>query len=332
MINTSIGLIGVALQTGKDQPAAAPTFSHGLTGGKVFELDRTVDNANVACGVRAGTDSYVKEIGCGADFETYGYGDVIPLYFYAALGNIASAAKEGAEGTFCHTCTLGDMLPYLTIWGRIGNEYTRAEGCKIDALSLEFEGNAPLEFGVTALGMDAEVGLSAFPGNAEPSCFEGYYVPTGGTFELDTSSDVPAVAAVLSGSLEFSNSCSASLAAGQVMPDDVSEGKLTSKGSIKTKPDDLTLYRKLVTGSADGTVPTGDMVYGSFKWSFKHSKDKDLTLTVEAKHVPFTAEFPEVKPDGGAAEIEFSFDDIGITEKGGSPVTVTVVNKTEKYV
>lgn len=332
-INTSIGLIGVALQSGKTA-ASAPTFTHGLTGGKVFQLDRTVENANVACGVRAGTDSYVGEIATGADFETYGYGDVLPLYFYAAMGAIVSAAneEEGATGTYKHVIKLGDVIPFLTFWGRIGNEYMRTDGCKIDTLSLEFEGNAPVDFGVTALGMGAEMGLTSIPGGGDPSCFDGYFVTTNGTFQLDTASDTPASAVVLSGSLELSNSCEAKRAAGHVMPDDVAEGKLTTSGAVTVQPDDLKLYRKLVTGSETGTVPTGDMVYGSFKWEFTHSKNPKMKLMVEGKHVPFTAEFPDVDPEGGAAEMEFSFEDIGITEAGGSPITVTIINETESYV
>ena len=67
MINVSIGLIGAALQTDKDTPAAAPTFTHGLTGGKVANLERSIESASVSCGVRAGTDSYVASIASGLE-------------------------------------------------------------------------------------------------------------------------------------------------------------------------------------------------------------------------------------------------------------------------
>lgn len=332
MINTSIGLIGVAAQTSKDAPATAPAFVHGLTGGKTFQLDRSVENANVACGVRAGTDSYVKSIVPGLDYETYGYADVLPLYFYAAMGNIASTAVSEGTSAAKHIITLGDTLPYLTFWGRIGGEYTRVDGGKVDTLELEFEGNSPLSFGVTVIGMTAELGMSQFPGSVDPSCFDGYFVPTGGSFMLDTAGGAPAKAAVLSGSLSLSNSCAADPLAGEVMPSDVTEGKLTSSGKVKVKPDSMELYRKMVTGSASGTKPTGDMVYGSFQWDFRHSKNSAMTLSIVAKHVPYKADFPEVDPDGGAADIEFSFADIGIESKIDSPVTVTICNDTPKYV
>ncbi len=330
MINTSIGLIGVAKQAVKGTAASEPSFVHGLTGGQVFNLDRTVENDDVSCGVRAGTDSHVESVVPGADFDTYGYADALALYYYAAMGSIASTAAA-QSGYYQHVITLGDLLPYLTVWGRIGSEYSSVAGCKVDELEMEFEGNAPLEFGVTLLGIAATLGLQSFPGNADPSCFDGYFVPTGGVFKVDTLGDTPAVAPVLSGNLTLANSCTADPLAGSVIPGDVEEGKLTTSGSVTVKPADLTLYRKMVTGSASGTTPTGQMVYGSFEWNFTHSKDPKMTMKVEAANVPFTAEWPDVDPQGGAAEVEFSFDDIGVADRSGSPVTVTIVNQVESY-
>ena len=331
MVNTSIGLVGVAKQANKATPAAEPAFVHGLTGGTVFSLDRSVESDDVSCGLRAGTDAHVESVVPGLDYDTYGYADVIPLYYLAAMGSIASAAA-GTSGYYRHVVTLGDLLPYLTFWGQIGNERTRVDGCKVDELELEFEGNAPLQFGVTVIGMLAELGLAAFPGDADPSCFDGYFVPTGGTFKIETLGDTPVAAPVTKGSLSLSNSCTADPLAGMVTPGDVEEGKLASSGSVTVKPDDMSLYRKMVTGSASGTAPTGKMVYGSFEWEFTHSKDENCTLTIAANRVPFTADFPDVDPNGGAAEVEFSFDSIGIASRSDSPVTVTVVNKVESYI
>lgn len=335
-VNTSIGLIGVAKQADKATPATKPTFVHGLTGGQTFKLDRSVENANVSCGVRTSTDSYVSSVIPGVDFETYGYSDVLPLYFLATMGNIVSGqgnivSGQGTTASYSHTVTLGDLLPYLTFWGRIGGEYTRTEGCKVDQIEMEFEGNQPLSFGITAIGLAAELGLNAFPGDVDPSCFDGYYVPTGGTFKIETLGDTPLEAPITAGSLTLSNGCTAEPLAGMVTPGDVEEGKLTTSGSITVKPEDMTLYRKMVTGASDGTVPTGLMVYGSFEWIFTHSKDPNHTMTVTASRVPFTCEFPSVDPEGGAAELEFTFENVGIDTRGGSPVTFVFENDTESY-
>ena len=331
MINVSIGLIGAALQTDKDTPATAPTFTHGLTGGKVANLERSIESASVSCGVRAGTDSYVASIASGLDFDAYCYADVLPLYLSGCLGAIASKAAT-KSGFYEHTVTLGDSLPYLTFWGRIGSEYTRTDGCKVDQIEMEFEGNKPVSLGVTAIGMATTLGLASIPGAGDPSCFDGYFVPTNGTFKLDTASDTATDAPVISGALTLANSCNTAPLAGQISPGSVDEGKLTSSGNVKVRPDDLSLYKAMITGSPTGTVPTGQIVYGSFEWEFTHSKDADYQMTVKATHVPFTAEFPEVSPDGGSAEIQFDFADIGIDSRGGSPVEITVTNATESYI
>lgn len=331
MINVSIGLIGAALQADKSTPAEAPSFTHGLTGGKVANLERSIESASVSCGVRAGTDSYVDSIASGLDFDTYGYADVLPLYLYGVLGAIASKAAD-KDGLFGHVVTLGDTLPYLTMWGRIGSEYTRTDGCKIDQIEIEFEGNKPVSFGITAIGLATMLGLDEIPGAGDPSCFDGYFVPTNGVFRLDTASPTPAEAAVISGSLTLANSCSTATLAGQITPGSVDEGKLTSSGDVTVRPDNLALYKRMITGSDDGTVPTGQIVYGSFEWEFTHSKNPDFKLVIRSRRVPYTAEFPEVNPDGGSAEVKFSFADIGIDSRGGSPVEITVTNATEKYI
>lgn len=331
-VNTSIGLIGVAKQADKATPASTPSFVHGLTGGQTFKLDRSVESADVSCGIRTGTDSYVASVTPGVDFETYGYSDVIPLYFLAAMGNIATTAQTGSDkASKKHVVTLGDALPYLTFWGRIGSEYTRTDGCKVDQIEMEFEGNAPLSFGITAIGLAAALGLESFPGSIDPSCFDGYYVPTGGTFKIETLGSTPVEAPVTKGSLTLSNNCTADPLAGMVLPGDVEEGKLSTSGSVTVKPSDMALYRKMITGSASGTMPTGGMVYGSFEWNFTHSKNSKHKMQVKATRVPFTCEFPSVDPEGGAAELDFSFDNIGVDSRAGSPVTITFENDTASY-
>lgn len=332
-VNPNIGIVGVAKQVDRATPAANPTFTHGLTGGQNFKVDRSLADANVACGMRAGTDSYVDAITTGVDFETYGYADVIPLYFFSAMGSIASVASTKA-GYFDHTIKLGDVLPYLTFWGRIGNEdITVTDSAKIDQLELSFDGNTPLAFGVTAVGCKAHFmdGVKNIPGDVDPSCFDGYFVCTDGSFKLDTAGDTPIESFVTAGNISLGNSITEYRKAGQVMPDDVAEKRLTTSGSITAKPDDLSEYRKLITGDAHGEVPSGTIVYGSFDLTFVHSKDADMSLRVTATHVPFNCEFPSVDPEGDAATLDFAWDNIGIESRDGSPITVIVTNKTAAY-
>lgn len=335
MINVSIGMLGVAAQNG-DTPAEAPTIKHGLTGGGLVKPERTIENKAVACGLRANASNgaYVSEVNMGIDFETLAYADALGLYAFGAMGNVVSTPAEGKTGYFKHVITLGSVLPLLTFWGQIGDtqESTvhRVDGCKVDTLGLTFEGNAPLDIAVTAAGIDATL-FQSWADVVAPSCFDGYFVPTDGEFTIDTASQNPGEVTVTQGNFELSNSLEAKRGAGRVVPNLLAEGKLTTSISMTTVPDDFDLLRKALTGSADGTKVSSKIVYGSAKWHFEHSEDSNCTLDVEFNNVPWNFEMPEIDPEGNAAEVEFSADDIGIASADGTPVTITIVNKVESY-
>ena len=80
--------------------AAVLLIASGAFGGFYYASNVAVDS--------------VVSIDVNPSFETLGYADVLPLYYYGALGKIVSAAGT-AEGTYTHTITLGDVLPSLTI-------------------------------------------------------------------------------------------------------------------------------------------------------------------------------------------------------------------------
>lgn len=328
-INTAIGIVGVARQQSRAVPATQPTYLHGLTGGSPFGLSREMEVDAVACGVRANSAAFVSQIEVNPSYESRCYADVMGLYLLAALGN-DSVSGDGAAKT--HVFTMGSALPYLTVWGQVGvDNFTRAAGCKVNELELSFDGNEPLKAKVSMLGIDALMGLSSIPGSVEPSCFDGYFVPTDATFKLDMGGDDPEEAIVSKGSVTISNNVEATYGAGRVMPSEVSEGKLAVSGSVTVLPDDMTPYRAMVTGSSSGTVPSGKPVYGSFEWTFTHSDDESMTLKVEAHRIPFTADYIEVDPSGGDGSVEFSFNEALVSGRGDSPITVTLVNDVASY-
>mgnify|MGYP004653655539 FL=1 len=328
-INTAIGLVGVAKQASRTTPAAEPTYLHGLIGGSPFGVTREMEVDPVACGVRANSDSYISKIEVSPSFESRAYADAIGLYLLAALGKDV-ASETG--GNTSHAFSMGPALPYLTVWGQVGTDnFTQASGCKVSELELSFDGNEPLKAKVTLTGIDATMGLESIPGDVDPSCFGGYFVPTDATFLLDMSGDSPAEAIVSKGSVTLANNVTAKYGAGRVMPSEVSEGKLSVSGSVTLLPDDMTPYRAMVTGSKTGTKPSGKPVYGSFSWTFTHSEDASMTLKVEGHRIPFTAEYISVDPSGGDGEVEFSFSEALIDSRDGSPVTVTLVNGVKAY-
>lgn len=329
MINTSIGLVGVAKQASRDQAATAPTYVHGLTGGSPFGVERSLQVDSVACGMRANADAYIESVSVNPNFECRAYADAMGLWLLAALGAVSTT---GDAAPYTHVFTMGDALPYLTVWGQVGtSDFTRASGVKVDQLEMSFDGNAPLSVSVQTMGIAGEMGLASIPGSAEPSCFDGYFVPVDGVFKLETLGDEPAEAIVTSFSMTVANNCEPIVGAGKVTPSDIAEKKCVVSGSIGVMPDTMALYRKTVTGSATGTTLTGKTVYGSFSVKLTHTQNPAWSLLIEGDRVPFNADYIEVDPDGGDGVVEFSFDEALIAEKGGSPVTVTLVNGVASY-
>lgn len=332
-INPSIGLVGAALQTARDTPATQPTFLHGLTGGTPFAASRSIANTPVACGTRAPSDARVDSIEVNPSVESLCYPDVLGLYLYAALGNVTSEADSVAgEGYYKHVFTMGPTLPYLTLWSQVGvDNFTEADGCKCSELQLSATGNEHVAMTASFMGIDAKVGIDAIPGDLDPSCYEGKYTTTDCTFKLDAASETPVDALVSDASFTFTNGVTALTSIGRVTPRDVADGNLSAGVSVTTIPDDITQYKKMVTGSESSTQISGKVVMGSVYAKFVHSDDSKMTLEIELKHVPFTADYPSVDPEGAEGTIQFTSDAAIIKSATESPVTVTLVNKVESY-
>lgn len=332
-LNPSIGLAGIAFQTDRDTAATAPTFVHGLTGGSPFGASRSIANTAVSCGNRAPSDARVDGIEVTPSIQALCYPDTFGAYLYAALGAVKSEAVTGKDGYYKHTFTMGSVIPYLTIWSQIGtNNFTRSDGCKCGTLSLSATGNEHLSMQADFHGINAEIGIESIPGSVEASCFAGKYTTTDCTFKIDAAGDTPAEALVSEASFTFENNLAALTSIGRVTPREIAEGNLSVGCSVTTIPDDITEYKKLMTGSETSTKLTGTVVLGSVYAKFYHTEDKDMTVEIEVNHCPFTADFPEVDPEGNEATIGFTTDAAIITKAGESPVTVTIVNKVEKYV
>lgn len=332
-INIGIGMVGAALQADESTPAAEPTYAHGLTGGSPISVERSASSTSVACGVRADIDGYVESIDLNPNFEMLGYADVMPLYYYAALGKIVSSSVSGKDGVYQHVIELGDVLPALTIWGQVGaGNFGKTDGCKVSALNMSLTGNEPASYSAELMGTDLTF-LDATPfGEVDPSCFDGYFTPTNGTFMLDTAGSEPAAAVITEASIDISNDAEAFRALGRVMPASIGEKKCTVSPSMTVVPDDITPYRKMVTGTADGTKPSGQMVYGSAVIELQHSINPDWTIRFDIPRIPWTADFVEVDPDGGNGEFTFTADSAFAPGAGQSPVKVTITNNVASYV
>ena len=331
-INPSIGIAGAAIQIDRDTAATKPTFVHGLTGGSPFGVSRSIESTPISCGNRAPSDARVASIEVAPSVETVAFPDALGLYLLAALGKVESKPVADKQGLYEHVFTMGDKLPYVTLWSQVGTDnFTRADGCKCSELELSATGTEHIGVTASFMGIDAEVGIDGIPGNVAPSCYGGKYTTVDNTFKLDAASETPVDALVAEASFKFTNGTSALTSLGRVTPRDIADGNLSVGVTVTTIPDDITQYKKMVTGSDSSTKITGKVVMGSVYAKFLHTDNPDWYIEVSVDHVPFTADYPSVDPEGTEGTIQFSSDAAIITAQGESPVTVTMRNGVESY-
>jgi hypothetical protein len=114
---------------------------------------------------------------------------------------------------------------------------------------------------------------------------------------------------------------------GSITPDDVTVGRQEVECSFDVTPDDLNLWRTIVTGTSAATTAGSSVLYGTFSCQFSNGTD---TLTIAASRVAFTCDFPDADPAGGTLTLTLA--GLAVSDSAGTtPLTVTLVNTQASY-
>ena len=242
-----------------------------------------------------------------------------------SAANLAGGAAAGGGGAYTHVIKLGDALDYFTVFERKGDDTLVAvQDCKFDELELSWEENMPLSVAATLIG-----GLLSFPATFVPTVDESdtyeYFTPVGGDFKFDVSGSSPSTATIIGGKIVIKRNVEAKFFSGSIDAGDVYEGLCEVEVALTVLPDDMGLWREVVTGSSDGTAIGIDPVYGSFSLEMVRGSD---SLTIEGIRTAFVCDMPEADPEGGAAEVELAGIAYRTTD---TPITVTLVNAQASY-
>lgn len=323
-VQSAIATVGVGKQSSKGTALSTATFGHGLVDGAIMsvEVDQSIEEHT--SGTRASGDVNRVAVNAGVEFTARAHPKSVGLYAFGALGAVATTGA----GPYTHVCTMGEDLPYLTTFGRLASNYYKVQDVKIDSLGFSFTANEPLEMSVTGMGTALAVLPSAFT-TTNDETNDSYYMPVGGTFSVDvdaSGSGTAATAKINSGEITISNNAEPIMVSGTITPDDVVVGRQEIEVSFEITPDNLNLWRTIVTGSSAGTTASGSVVYGNFSCEFVNGAN---TLTIAGDRVAFTCDFPDADPAGGTVTLTLA--GLGVGNAGGSPLTVTVVNTTSSY-
>jgi hypothetical protein len=113
---------------------------------------------------------------------------------------------------------------------------------------------------------------------------------------------------------------------GSLEAGDVVEGALDVDVALTILPDDMTIWRKALTGSVSGTSISTTPQYGSFEYTFAKGAD---SLKLAGSSVAFLCDLPDADPSGKPVEHELA----GKAYRGAAatPVTITLINTQATY-
>jgi hypothetical protein len=322
-VQSALALVGAAKQSVKGTAITTATFGHGLTDGAVMtvEVDQSIEEHTSA--TRSSGDVNRTAITAGVDFTCRAHPKSVGLWTYGALGGIATTGT----GPYTHTITMGSDLPYLTTFGTLAGNYFRLQDIKVDSLGFSWSGNDPLEVAVSGMGTQLSILASTYTTTNDESTAT-YFTPVGGTFSVDVDggSGTAATAKINSGEVTISNNADSVMVSGTIYPDDIVVGRQEVECSFEVTPDDLNLWRTIVTGTSAGTSVSSSVLYGTFSMAFTNGTN---SLTLASTRVAFTCDFPDVDPAGGT--ITLTLAGLAVGSAGGSPLTATLVNSQASY-
>lgn len=315
---------GVAKQASKGTIAANPTFAHGVTSGSPISVEPTQSAIEVTVGKRAAYNVYRDTVVNGATVNSLSYLKTLGLYLLGAIGT----DTVSGTGPYVHTYSTGD-LPYLSVFSKgIDTTIQGIRDCKVDELSLKWDGSKPVDLSVKVMGTVFSYPATFTPTTDETGS-ESFLVPLGGSFQVDVLGSTLATARVVAGELMIKNNVAPIDPSASVEADDVYEGVQEHTLKLTIIPDSLAEFRKTVTGGAAGTAVSTTAPTGSVSLTFKENNNTGQ-LVVTGSKIAFTTSFPDADPKGGAVQIELA--GLAVMPAGGTaPLVYALTNGQASY-
>lgn len=324
-LQTLSAVIGVAKQGSRGTLASQPTFAHGMSGGSPIAVEPAQNVLGVTSGIRAQSTMTRESVAASASNQSPAYMKSLGLWLLGSLGSVTST---GTTGAYTHTYATGD-LPYLSIFSKgLSTEIRAIRDCKVDELTLKWDGAKPVELTVKANGTVFSMPASFTPTTDETGS-ESFLVPVGGTFQYDVIGSTLATARVVSGELTIKNNISSVDASASIESVDQIEGIQEHTLKLTIVPDDLSDFRKVITGAASGTAVSGAVPYGSLSLKFKENGGAG-ELAVTGSKVAFMTSIPDVDPAGGTAQLELAGTAV-LASGGTAPLVYVLKNAQATY-
>jgi hypothetical protein len=314
----SLGLM-LALGCGAEA-YTAPTVTTTLSAASIAGATSISTAASIPNGTVIAIDSganYEVVTTSGAPTGTGPYTIPVPALKFAH----ASGATAGSAAT--HTFTPGVTLPWATLFGMYGGAagvQTTISDAKVDSIELSWDKTGAVKVKIKFLGRTFTFATPWTVGTTGEQIGGGkLFKGTGGLFNVNGVQ-----ARVISGSIKIENKLTSLVAAYSATPDEFVEGDVVCSTSLVIAPDDLNLFRQVITGSSSGTAVQSTPVYGQLdlKWLL----DAVNTLEFKANNVAFLTKMPAVDPNGKHAEITLEGSCEVVAGTPSDPFSVILTN------
>lgn len=309
--------VALAKQVALASPAASATRQIGVKAGAVASIAVEQEDIGQTWGSRISEGHDRGAMTPGAAFDTVGMPKSIGDLLLGALGSVNTSGSN----PYTHVFTDGLTLPYYTVFARKGSEYFKVSDARMNELELSWDGVKALTAKATYIGCDYDFLASAYASAADERPKDGALKGAGGTFTVDG-----AAAIVKSGSIKISNGAEAIHGSGSMYPEDVFYKMVEVTGSLTVVVNNLSLFRKHVTGASNGTSASTTPFMCAIVCSFT---DGTNTLTFNGDHCVSVIEFPDTSAEGGPVELEVAF--AAVVEDGTQPFNFTLVNTVTSY-
>ena len=257
--------LAVAKQTAKGTAATAATYRTRVSGGNVEPVSNIITLAETGTSRLPRTLLKVSH-GVDGNPATYVRDDIFGLWLYLALGTQSVA---GAADPYTHTATPANLLPYFTLWRKLGDlVWEKFIDCKVAQLEFTSEAENALQVTLTIVGTRANA-LDAATYNTEAGAAPeaGAGQTNSGAFAHGMGSGLLLVEGAAVTRMERVAVTIANGASRQygdsVYADDVSEGAQSITVATRERVVNAALYNRLHYGTATpatGTAPSANVL------------------------------------------------------------------------
>lgn len=333
-MNKNNGTFGLGKQTAAGTVAAPTVTVLASADSDGIDASSSTEAVKLTNGKRDTTvGRYISGTEATSKITTLAFADFLGLALYAALGK---DTVTGTEAPYAHDIAMGESLPYLTFTQQVGSSAAALQqlsDCKVDSLTISAEGTKPPAVELSLKGCAATwLTVTTWAGPAfNPE--DGWFRTTDASvlFSLTDGEPiaVPAAVTLSSVNVKIENAVESSTCFGQIAPSRQTEKSATVTCELSGTTDSTELYRRVKTGTADGTNIASSIVTGALQLVFKHTKHEDWTFTIKMGAIPWKINAMGVSTEGGPFSLTLSTD--GAISVDGTSVEFILQNAVKNY-